>query len=111
MLTTTTRHRGHNQSVRRPRRPILIAGLWAVGTLVALAHTLPAVQPGKDFDGLNNLLQIPFALPWFLLPLGTTDHVRDAWVAGLLGVLNSALLFLWLRRRGRPARNAVKPVH
>lgn len=90
-----------NESVRRRRQAILIAGLWAVGTLVALAYTLPAVQPGKDFDGLNNMLQIPFALPWFLLPIGTADHVRDAWVTGLMGLLNSVLLFLSLRRGGR----------
>jgi len=59
----------------------MIAGAWAVCTAAALAATLPGVQFDKDFDGLNNLLPIPFALPWFLLPVGTSSHSLDAWIA------------------------------
>jgi len=68
--------------------------------MVALAVTLPAVQPNKDFDGLNNALQIPFAVPWFLLPIASSDHVRDAWIAAGMGLVNASLMYWWLSRRG-----------
>lgn len=84
------------------RRALLVAGLWAVGTVVALIITLPSVQPGKDFDGLNNMFQIPFALPWFLLPIGSQDHVRDAWVAAGMGLVNAGLIYWWIGIR-KPA--------
>ena len=79
-----------------------------MGTIVALVVTLPAVQPDKDFDGLNNLFQIPLALPWFLLPtplLTGDSHVVDAWVAAGWGLLNAGLIFAWISRRDRVARS------
>jgi hypothetical protein len=54
----------------------------------------------SDFDGLNNLLQIPLSLPWSLLPLpGSADwsHEMDAWVLAGFGWLNGAILAAWLR--------------
>ena len=48
--------------------------------------------------------QIPFALPWFLLPIATSDHVRNTWVEACFGLLNSLLIF-WLIAR-RPTRSA-----
>lgn len=78
---------------------MLVAGLWALGTATALAVTLPSVQPGKDFDGLNNMFQISFALPWSLLPVGSRDHVRDTWVAAGMGLLNAGLIYRWMAVR------------
>ncbi len=48
----------------------------------------------SDFDGLNNLLQMPFALPWFLLPVATSDHEANAWVTAGMGMLNAALIYV-----------------
>jgi hypothetical protein len=69
--------------------------------VAALIVTLPAVAPSKDFDGLNNLFQIPFALPWFLLPVVTRDHVLDAWITAGMGLLNAALIYARLARHPR----------
>lgn len=81
-------------------RAELIGGGWALGTVGALVLTLPAVAPGKNFDGLNNLFQIPFALPWFLIPLAPrASGVASAWIAAGMGILNAALIFVWVRRR------------
>ena len=85
------------------RKAAVVAGLWALGTIVALVVTLPVVQADRDFDGLNNMLQIPFALPWFLLPIGTSNHVLDAWVVAGMGLVNAALIYVWLERRRRNA--------
>jgi hypothetical protein len=50
-----------------------------------------------DFDGLNNLFEIPFALPWFLLPIGGIwSHQIDAWIAAGMGWLNALLILLFL---------------
>jgi len=83
----------------------VFAALWALGALVAFLVTLPAVHPGEDFDGLNNLWQIPFALPWFLLPYAavTNNHVVDAWIDFAMGLLNAGLLYWFLRRRVKAA--------
>lgn len=81
------------------RRAALLSGAWAAGTIIALAVTLPAVGTDKDFDGLNNALQIPFALPWFLLPVATSDRLLDAWIAAGMGLVNAALIYRWLSRR------------
>lgn len=58
-----------------------------------------------SFDGLNNILQIPFALPWFLLPLpGVFDrsHETDVWATAIMGRANAVLLYALLVRRVRP---------
>jgi hypothetical protein len=86
------------------QRARAIGAAWAVGTTVALIVTLPAVQPDKDFDWLNNMFQIPFALPWFLLPIGSRDHVRDAWVTAGFGCLNSVLVHFWVLWRSKEQR-------
>jgi hypothetical protein len=89
------------------RRSALIAGVWLVAVTVALIVTLDSLRE-DDFDGLNNMLQIPFALPWFLLPVPAitgVGHIGDAWVTAGMGWLNGVLILFflpeWVRRRGR----------
>jgi hypothetical protein len=58
----------------------------------------------EPFDGLNNLFQIPFALPWFLIPIGGIwSHETDAWIAAGMGWFNGLLILMflpaWLSRR------------
>lgn len=89
--------------LRERRRPILVGGVWAIGTVLALVATLQSLAH-TDFDGLNNAFQIPFAMPWFLLPIGGTDHVVNAWVAAAFGLANSGFIFLWLALRQRSER-------
>ena len=71
-----------------------------MGTIGALVVTLDSLQ-SDNFDGLNNILQIPFALPWFLIPIGivTNNHVVDAWVTAAMGLLNAALIYWWWAHR------------
>jgi len=60
---------------------------WSLAVAGALAVTLDSLAT-EDIDGLNNILQIPFALPWFLLPLpGLTgwSNETDAWVTAGMG--------------------------
>src|SRR5262245_47768990 len=60
---------------------VVIALAWCVLVAIALQSTLSSLRT-DDFDGLNNMLQIPFALPWFLIPIGGLwSHETDAWVA------------------------------
>lgn len=94
----------------QPRITRLSAGVFAVwslcvgGALVATLHSLRA----EPFDGLNNLFQIPFALPWFLIPIGGIwSHETDAWIAAGMGWFNGLLILMFLpawlsRRRERP---------
>lgn len=76
---------------------------------VALVVTLHSLRT-EDFDGLNNLFQIPFALPWFLIPIGGIwSHETDAWVAAGMGWFNGLLILTLLParlsgRRGRTHR-------
>ncbi len=53
--------------------PTAAAGLYTLLVLVALALTLQSLSR-DDFDGLNNVLQLPLALPWAILPV--SDHGR-----------------------------------
>jgi hypothetical protein len=83
--------------------PLLFV-VWSLLVAGALAATLDSLR-SSDFDGLNNLLQIPFALPWFLLPLPSiTDwsNQTDAWALAGMGWLNGVILALWVRRRLTP---------
>lgn len=83
------------------RHPGLCAAAWAIGTAAALVLTLASLSE-SSFDGLNNILQIPFALPWFLVPLPAIfnwSHQADAWGAAVMGWVNSALIYFALARR------------
>jgi hypothetical protein len=97
--------RGDLRSARPDRRSATIAAVWSVAVAIALVSTLNSL--GKDdFDGLNNMLQIPFALPWFLLPIGGIwSHEVDAWIAAAMGWFNALLILLllpeWRRRHSR----------
>jgi hypothetical protein len=55
----------------------------------------------SGFDGLNNLIQFPFGLPWMLLPMPalTRSHVADAWFDAGWGCLNAFLIYRWISRR------------
>jgi hypothetical protein len=79
--------------------PWIAGGVYLVLVVAAVVATLVSLAT-EDFDGLNNLFQLPLAFPWVLLPVGVTPII-DAWVLGGMGALNAALLFFWLRRRGR----------
>lgn len=82
----------------------LFPALWALGTVGALTVTLRSLR-NDDFDGLNNFLQLPFALPWGMLPTAiVTTHYQDAWVLAAMGLLNAFLLHVRLgRRRTEPS--------
>ena len=68
-------------------------GIWAVGTLIALAATLPTLGRG-DFGGLNNAPQMLFAFPW-LLVFGITDNdVSHPWALAALGLVNACVIYL-----------------
>ena len=91
-----------------PTRDRLIAPIffvvWSLLVAGALVSTLSSLRE-TAFDGLNNMLQIPLALPWSLLPLpGWADwsHETDAWVLAAMGWANGAIVALWLDRRLRP---------
>jgi hypothetical protein len=52
------------------------------------------------------MLQIPFALPWFLLPIGGIWSPEvDAWITAAMGWFNALLILLflpeWRRRHSR----------
>ena len=64
---------------------------------VALLVTLASLE-SDDFDGLNNMLQIPLALPWWFVVPAPTSHVADAWLTAGLGVVNSCLIYFVVRR-------------
>lgn len=93
-------------SARRPWSTSLVfLTMWSVAVAGALAVTLHSLNT-DDFDGLNNLLQIPLALPWFLLPLPALtgwSHEVDAWAVAAMGWANGLLIAAWLRRRARHA--------
>ena len=66
-------------------------GAWALATLVALAVTLSTLGRG-DFDGLNNMAQLPLAFPWLLVV--RTSGAADPWVLAALGLVNASLIYL-----------------
>lgn len=78
---------------------VFLAGwsLAVTGALAAMLHSLAT----DDFDGLNNIWQIPFALPWFLVPLPAItswSYEADAWAVAVMGWMNGFLLAAWIRR-------------
>ena len=60
---------GRRAKVAGVRAATIFFVIWTVAVGVALAITLRSLST-DDFDGLNNFWQIPFALPWFVLPVG-----------------------------------------
>jgi hypothetical protein len=72
---------------------------WSVLVAGALALTLRSLAT-DDFDGLNNMLQIPFALPWFLVVSRFAgSHSTDAWVVAAMGWANGLLIAAWMKWR------------
>lgn len=87
-----------NRALSNPKRlPLVAAAVYAALVLVALVVTLRSLSK-DDFDGLNNMLQIPLALPWWVIVPAPVSHRADAFVTAGLGLLNSGLLYLLLRR-------------
>ena len=88
------------------RVSLAAASLWSVGVALALAATLSSLR-SSGYDGLNNMFQIPLALPWLFIPIGGSgSHEADAWIAAAMGWLNAVLILLFLpeyrRRRALP---------
>ena len=88
----------------------VVALVWTALVAAALLVTLDSLRT-DDFDGLNFIFQIPFALPWLLIPIGIGfpiggigSHETDAWIFAGFGWLNGFLLLLflehWLRLPG-----------
>jgi hypothetical protein len=75
---------------------VAVSLVWCVLVAGALVWTLNGVSPSHPFDGLNNLFQIPFALPWFLIPSGVHSQRTDAWIAASYGWLNGVLILVFL---------------
>lgn len=93
---------GHPLHVQR-RWYHWFVGCWIVGVAFALVVTLWSLEH-QGFDGLNNMFQIPFALPWVLLPMWVgSSTVAFAWIAAGGGVFNGALIFMWARRESELA--------
>ena len=101
--------RGHNAamltsawSAAKSRRiAVGVVVVWSLAVAGALATTLHSLRT-EDFDGLNNMSQVPFALPWFLLPLPAVtgwSYEADAWVVAGMGWLNGLILGLWIALR------------
>lgn len=87
--------------MKRWRITLGFMAAWCVMVVGALAVTLDSLRT-QDFDGLNNISQLPFALPWVLLPLPAItgwSNETDAWVVAGMGLLNGAILGLWIDRR------------
>lgn len=82
--------------------------IWMAGVIIALALTLQPLSK-DEFDGLNNLLQLPLALPWGVLVPANPSHAVQAWIDAGWGTLNGALLAVLVGavcgRRTRSLRN------
>jgi hypothetical protein len=94
------------QMAWQPRITTFSAGVFATWSLLvggALVGTLHSLRT-EPFDGLNNMFQIPFAMPWFLIPIGGIWSLEtDAWIAAGMGWFNGLLILMflppWLSRR------------
>lgn len=67
--------------------------VWTAAVLLAFALTVVASDPNDSFDGLNNLLQVPFTVPLMFLVPGAPQDNWDLWVDSLvLGLLNGPII-------------------
>ena len=80
----------------------MCGSIWALLAGGALLVTLGSLNE-DGFDGLNNMLQVPFALPWWLIVPAPTSHVGDAWLTFGLGVGNAVLVGAVVTRLRRRA--------
>lgn len=65
--------KGPSRELKRLGVPAIAAGAYSALVLVALFLTLQSLSE-NDFDGLNNILQLPLALPWAILPVSVKSH-------------------------------------
>ena len=83
----------------------IAAVLWSAADAYALVWTVDSLRKPDGFDGLNNMLQIPLALPWSLMPVRWMwSYEVNAWIDAVLGWLNALLILLfgpWLSQRAR----------
>lgn len=78
---------------------LVLVGLAAKGTLHSLAH--------DDFDGLNNLLQLPLAFPWLFLGFPfNLGEVEYSYFLTCCGAFNALLFYAWLVLRRAQSRVA-----
>lgn len=96
--------------MRRDRSPRqiagIIAGIYALAVVGALIVTLESLSTGS-FHGLDNLPQIPLALPWFIIVPSTRNYVLDAYISALLGFVNAGIIF-WIVNRYIKKRRALQ---
>lgn len=83
---------------------IAVPLVWVVATIGAFIVALQAVENDASVDGLTYFYQLPLALPWAFLPVGTLSPSLHAWIFFGMGLLNAILIHLWLRRRRRAGR-------
>ena len=94
---------------RLSRVALVITALWVALVVGALALTLRSLRQ-DDFDGLNNILQIPLALPWFLIPSPEWSHEANAWRDFGAGLLNGMIIFILVTRWDRRRADEPDPV-
>ena len=85
---------------RRWRLPLVFLATWSLMVASALAATLSSLRT-SDFDGLNNVLQLPLALPWALIPTPARTgwtHTTDAWACALMGLANGMIIAAMMER-------------
>jgi peptidoglycan/LPS O-acetylase OafA/YrhL len=76
--------------------PAAVAIAYLTLVLLALLLTLNSLDT-TDSSGLNNLFQVPLALPWWIIVPAPESHVADAWLTAALGGLNACIVFLAIR--------------
>ena len=84
----------------KSRIAAVVAMVWLVFVAVGLVTTLKSLRH-DDFDGLNNMLQVPLALPWWLVVPSLWGHTVDAWVTAGLGTVNAGLIYILVSRWDR----------
>jgi hypothetical protein len=72
-------------------------GIWAVLAFGALLQTLRSLDT-SGFDGLNNMLQVPFSLPWWLVIPAPSSHFADAWLTFAMAMVNAVLIGVVITR-------------
>ncbi len=75
---------------------VVVSLVWCLMVAVALSSALESLRT-DDFDGLNNMFQLPFAFPWALLPIGGFwSNEADSWLLAALGWLNGLAILIFL---------------
>jgi hypothetical protein len=93
--------KGH---IQRRLAALTVSGVWSLLVLGALLSTLSSLR-NDDFDGTNNILQLPLALPWNVIAgfvqLPVRQNTHWAYLDACFGWLNGALMYAVVRRQDR----------